>query len=298
MYANDDIATLQARADKGDAEAQFELGMRYYHGDGVAQDKKKMFELFNQSAEKGNARAEFTLGEAYRKGVGVERNLKKGTELIRKSAEDGSVNGQIAMSVFYRDGVGVTKNEKESLVWKKKAEEQYARGVAKRKDTGEKEVKDAFKDNPDEKLETLDFRCGLKTGSDTPQMLLVKVSRDRAVVSEQAIDPHMKDGGSKPDEPAITEAAKFSSSAAGYRIDYGTDDSKKSITILHGAISYLRTPREGDEQKTLCVPLSAIKVKQFEDAEGMRQGKSPAADKDDKKKDTDKKDAPISKEQQ
>ena len=62
-------------AEQGEKEAQYNLGVMYYSGDGVLQDYAKAFELFTKSAEQGNARAQFNLGVMYENGEGRSAGL-------------------------------------------------------------------------------------------------------------------------------------------------------------------------------------------------------------------------------
>lgn len=66
-----------AKAQKGDAEAQFELGDIYLSGNGVDQSDKKGLLWVRRSADQGFARAQHYMGEAYTNGVGLI--LKKNT---------------------------------------------------------------------------------------------------------------------------------------------------------------------------------------------------------------------------
>ena len=49
-------------AEKGNAPAQYALGLRYDKGEGVPQDYKEAVKWFRLSAEQGNARAQYNLG--------------------------------------------------------------------------------------------------------------------------------------------------------------------------------------------------------------------------------------------
>src|SRR5882672_1450316 len=62
------IGETQAKAEKGDAEAQAELGSRYYHGSGVKQDYEVAVKWFRQSAEQGNLRGQAFLALCYEAG--------------------------------------------------------------------------------------------------------------------------------------------------------------------------------------------------------------------------------------
>lgn len=62
-------------ADKGDPEGQFNVGVMYHEGKGVAQDDKEAVAWWTKAAEQGNANAQDNLGLRYAKGEGVERDL-------------------------------------------------------------------------------------------------------------------------------------------------------------------------------------------------------------------------------
>ncbi|MBQ1671009.1 MAG: SEL1-like repeat protein, partial [Treponema sp.] len=48
-----ELDSLQKRAEQGDAEAQFYLGVMYYSGNGVELDITQAFELFKKAADQG-----------------------------------------------------------------------------------------------------------------------------------------------------------------------------------------------------------------------------------------------------
>ena len=91
--------SLTALADNGDADAQYNLGMMYYGGQGVEKDFKEDFERSTKSAEQNNPYAQHTLGTLYANGQGVEKDFvtalawlyfaaANGDELAKKSKED------------------------------------------------------------------------------------------------------------------------------------------------------------------------------------------------------------------
>ena len=60
-------------ADKGDANAQYNLGLMYDNGQGVAQDFKEAVRLYRLAAAQGDADAQYSLGVMYDTGKGVAR---------------------------------------------------------------------------------------------------------------------------------------------------------------------------------------------------------------------------------
>jgi len=57
--------SLAARANAGDAKAQFTLGVLYSEGRGVPEDKSKSAEWFRKAADKGLAEAQYNLALQY-----------------------------------------------------------------------------------------------------------------------------------------------------------------------------------------------------------------------------------------
>ena len=61
-------------AERGDATAQYKLGMMYFNGDEVKTDYKKAFALLNSAAAQNNAQAQYHLATAYEMGIGTQAN--------------------------------------------------------------------------------------------------------------------------------------------------------------------------------------------------------------------------------
>ena len=64
------IDDLRTKADQGDAEAEYSLGLRYADGQGVQQDYAQARPFFERAAIKGHAAAEYQLGLFYAGGLG------------------------------------------------------------------------------------------------------------------------------------------------------------------------------------------------------------------------------------
>lgn len=86
-YAQDSF--LLERAQAGDAEAQFELGVRYYYGDGVPEDEEEAAKWTRLAAEQGHAGAQNNLGLMYFYGEGVRQDREKAVYWYCKAAEQG-----------------------------------------------------------------------------------------------------------------------------------------------------------------------------------------------------------------
>lgn len=101
-------AELTRRAQAGDEEAQFHLGLTYESGDGVERFPPSAAYWFTKAAMQGNAEAQQCLGSIYRRGDGVRRDAYKALFWYRKAAEQGSVTAQVALNeicVYTRQGL-------------------------------------------------------------------------------------------------------------------------------------------------------------------------------------------------
>jgi len=118
------IEALRARAERGDAEAQFMLGERYFLGKGVPQNEKEAAKWYHLAAEQGHAQAQYELGVMYDNGQGVPQNDKEATKWFRLAAEQGIAEAQYNLGVMYELGEGVPQNYKEAAKWYRPAAEQ------------------------------------------------------------------------------------------------------------------------------------------------------------------------------
>ena len=68
------VTQLMKRAEQGDSLAQFNLGLMYYRGQGVAEDDGKAARWYRAAAEQGDTSAQYLLGLMYYKGEGVPKD--------------------------------------------------------------------------------------------------------------------------------------------------------------------------------------------------------------------------------
>jgi hypothetical protein len=85
------------KAKKGDAQAQFILGVMYAMGKGVPQDYAKSKVWMEKAAIKGNADAQYSLGLIYGSGKGVAKDFDKAAAWIQKAAAQGHPEAQRAV---------------------------------------------------------------------------------------------------------------------------------------------------------------------------------------------------------
>src|SRR4029079_2561248 len=83
---------LREKAEKGDADAQFTLGMMYYEGRSVPRDYVESARWFRKAAEQGHAIAQYALGAIYENGRGFPKDTAEAARWYRKAADQGEAN--------------------------------------------------------------------------------------------------------------------------------------------------------------------------------------------------------------
>ncbi|MBR6031632.1 MAG: sel1 repeat family protein [Bacteroidaceae bacterium] len=115
---------FQSAAEKGDAEAQNQLGVMYSRGQGTEKDDAKAVELYQKSAEQGYAIAQCNLGFRYRDGNGVQKDSQKAFEFFLKAAEGGYASAQNEVAWMLYTGEDVPQDLPKAFEWAQKAVEQ------------------------------------------------------------------------------------------------------------------------------------------------------------------------------
>ncbi|MBQ7682607.1 MAG: toll/interleukin-1 receptor domain-containing protein, partial [Oscillibacter sp.] len=93
-----------------DAETLYQMGDKYYFGNGVEKDYAKAREYYEQAAAKGHAEALFSLGVLYRKGQGVAQDYAKARECFEQAAAKGHAGALNNLGFLYRKGLGVAQD--------------------------------------------------------------------------------------------------------------------------------------------------------------------------------------------
>lgn len=133
--ASTPIVALIEMAEKGNKNAQYDVGVIYLYGRGVPKDENKAFEWFNKAAASGYSVAEYAVGRMYYYGQGIAQSGKLAQEWFQKAAEKGNADAQYALGVMYQFGKDVEKNLETAAKWYRSAAEsglaaaQYALGA-------------------------------------------------------------------------------------------------------------------------------------------------------------------------
>lgn len=111
------VATLKPRALSGDVAAQFNLGRRYYLGQGVPKDPAEAVKWFEMAAQNGDAQAQGMLSGLYYDGTEVPKNIPRAVSWAKKAAAAGEMLGATVLMQAYMSGTGMEKNLAEAEKW-------------------------------------------------------------------------------------------------------------------------------------------------------------------------------------
>ena len=111
------LAETRQRANAGDADAQNDLGLMYYNGEGVPQDYVEAVRWYRLSADQGLAAAQLNLGVMYDRGRGVPQDYVEAVRWYRLAVDQGFAAAQYNLGFMYDRGRGVPLDYVEALKW-------------------------------------------------------------------------------------------------------------------------------------------------------------------------------------
>ncbi len=112
-----ELDALRARAEQGDADAQFNLGVMSADGRGVPQDDAEAVRWLRLAAEQGDADAQVNLGVMSAEGRGVPQNDAEAVRWYRLATEQGFANAQVNLGVMSAEGRGVPQDDAQAHMW-------------------------------------------------------------------------------------------------------------------------------------------------------------------------------------
>ncbi|MGZ8242420.1 tetratricopeptide repeat protein [Methylomagnum sp.] len=111
------FAEFRPLAEKGDADAQVNLGNLYMKGYGVEQDYIAARRWYLKAAAQNNATAQGKLGLMDYYGLGVEENHAEAAHWFHEAAEQGEPGAASILGSLYAAGDGVEKDQAQAYVW-------------------------------------------------------------------------------------------------------------------------------------------------------------------------------------
>lgn len=121
-------------ANAGYSEGQYQLGIRYYCGEGCTKDKKKSFFWTMKAAKQNHGLAQFHIGDSYFYGKNGEQvDYSKAFEWLDKAAHNiDSGRCYFLLGECFSEGYGTSEDKKKAFkYYKKSAETGYLLGKAK-----------------------------------------------------------------------------------------------------------------------------------------------------------------------
>lgn len=106
-------------AKKGNAAAQYNLGLLYANGQGVPKDDAQARQWYEKAALQGHAEAQVSLGSLYDYGRGGPQDFRMAVRWYRRSADQGNELAQRRLGLLYERGDGVPKDYVQAYMWYK-----------------------------------------------------------------------------------------------------------------------------------------------------------------------------------
>jgi TPR repeat protein len=104
------VDALRARAEAGDHEAWFDLGVQYLTGERVPKDMAKAADAFLRGAERGSSHCQFNLGVCFQHGDGRPKDEAKALHWFSQAANDGHAEGLFQLAMALRTGRGAPQD--------------------------------------------------------------------------------------------------------------------------------------------------------------------------------------------
>ena len=121
---SDEVQIYLKMAELGLDEGQYNLGVCYETGDGVAQDFKKAVYWYKKAADQGYAKAQLNLGICIYNGYGTDADPVEAAKLFLLAANQGNMYAQFNMGVACYNGDGVPQDIIRAVDWFQKAAKQ------------------------------------------------------------------------------------------------------------------------------------------------------------------------------
>jgi TPR repeat protein/peptidoglycan hydrolase-like protein with peptidoglycan-binding domain len=109
------IDELRSKANADDVTAMEELARRLLLGEGVAKDQQAGAGWLLRAAQRGSAQAAFNVGVMYERGFVVERDSTKAIDWYRRAAAGNLPMAKHNLALLLRDGKGAPRNGKEAV---------------------------------------------------------------------------------------------------------------------------------------------------------------------------------------
>jgi len=111
------VQMLKKSVDQGYTPALVEMGLWYYGGKWVEQDKERAASFWRQAAQKGSRDAEVRLAVTMLREDAGARIDSSALALLYRAVPEGSLLAQVGLGYCYEQGIGVPKKAGEAAHW-------------------------------------------------------------------------------------------------------------------------------------------------------------------------------------
>lgn len=115
--ANSIITAVEARAESGEAEAQFLMGTAFAEGLGKPVDPEQAAAWYRRAAGQGHILAQHNLGNVSFSGNGVPQSDERAVYWWTLAAEQGDAIPQFRLGQMYEQGRGVEQDLEQAIAW-------------------------------------------------------------------------------------------------------------------------------------------------------------------------------------
>jgi len=121
-------------AEKGDAEAELKMGLRYTSiARGVKNDRIAV-QWFEKAAQHDQVEAQYRYGLALLNGQGIVQDYKAAFYWLEKAAQQGHAQAQSALGEMYHSGIAINKDIERAYLWFNLAAAQGVESAASARD--------------------------------------------------------------------------------------------------------------------------------------------------------------------
>jgi len=111
------FSAYQRAANRGNAGAQYNLGLMFLNGQGTNPDPRQAANWFQRAADQGSAAAQRKLGMMYRDGLGVRKSQTEAFSLFEAAAMKRDSEAQFFLGIAFRDGHGIVQDFVRAHMW-------------------------------------------------------------------------------------------------------------------------------------------------------------------------------------
>jgi TPR repeat protein len=104
-------------AEQGNAAAQYQVGVMYAEGSGVAASDLIAAAWFQRAANQGLATAQYNLAVSYAEGLGLSQDDALAAKWFRRAADQGMPYAQLNLGLMLAAGRGVPQDNIEAVKW-------------------------------------------------------------------------------------------------------------------------------------------------------------------------------------